>query len=711
MRFHNIKLVFLKELRETLRDRRSLGMMFGIPLILYPALTVATGGLTASTHRRMAQQTARIAIVNPEAAPRLVDRVRSAKEGLRLIEPADPERALAANEADAMLILPEGFERKALAAEDAEILVRLDRSRTAAGHTQSKVERLLDEYEWWVITERLRARGMPATLVKPLKTAVQDVAPPDRRLGSILGMMLPMMLLFTGMLGAFFPAVNATTSEREMGTLESLLVTPASKMELLLGKAGIVILAGLLAAGMNLVSMSLVMWRMVASMASRAAGGFTLDPGALLLCFVAAIPTIVFFAGLTLVVGLFARNYREANSFATPVMMLGMVPMLVGLADPPLTSGLLATPAVNTTLIIREVLTGRATLTAFLIAFGTSTLYALLMLLFAGRVFSTESLVNPAWEPLSLKGFRRRPGPRPRRLPTPDEALALFAVSLLLMLYISPEWMKLGFIPTVIGNELLLVAAPAVIAAWLLRYRWRETFAWRAPAPLELVGATLMGFGILPLVYALVNLQNRVWPQDPEFTRAAVKMLVPALQQQPILAVVITGALAGICEEVLYRGPVQTGLARRLPAWLTLLFGAFLFAAAHMDMHGLLFRTVIGVVLGWIVLRGGSLFPAILMHAVVDWTHFALLSWAVNRAPAGSEAQSLILAERATILLTSPLALLASAALFALGFWLCWRVYQSRQGTPADPDEPGRRASAHRPEEALEPLPVGEPGV
>src|SRR6185295_2721597 len=88
-----------------------------------------------------------------------------------------------------------------------------------------------------------------------------DIASADQRFGKLMAMSLPVLLLMTGMLGALFPALNATTTERELGTLETLLVTPAGRMELLVAKGALVLLSGLLTSALNMLSMSLVIWR------------------------------------------------------------------------------------------------------------------------------------------------------------------------------------------------------------------------------------------------------------------------------------------------------------------------------------------------------------------------------------------------------------------------------------------------------------------
>jgi ABC-type Na+ efflux pump permease subunit/membrane protease YdiL (CAAX protease family) len=632
LRLRIIREVFFKELRETLRDKRSLLIMFGVPLLLYPMLTLSTATLGQQTAKRMQQADARVAVRNAEAAPGLVKALLRPKSGIRLTEVDDPETALKEDRLDAVIIVPAGYEKDVLASKNVELSIQVDRSRSHTDFTEGKIERAVDAYEDEIVKKRLAQYGAPESAVRSLETKTIDTASGDGRFGRMLSMLLPMMLLLTGMLGAFFPAITATTAERELNTLEALLVTPAGRMEILLGKTILVVLSALLTSALNMISMSLVLWRtvsMATSMASNVAPGLQLDAGALGLAYVAAMPTILFFSATVMVVGLFARNYREANSYVTPVMLLSMAPLFVSVMDPTPSLGLLVTPAINSTIVIREVLTGHVEALHYLIAFGSSCLYAGLMLSLAARLFSNEQLVNPAWEPLSTKGLlTRRTGPRPQRLPAIDEALALYAVSLLLNFYIAPEWLKAGLLTTLAGVEILLIAAPAIVFAQLGRYRWRETFSFRSVSPRWFLGAALMALGVLPWMFALVGVQYHIWPPDPATSQAMEKLFRPALERDPWVTILAVGLLAGVCEELLYRGPVQAALMQKMRPWYALWIGGFLFAAAHVDPAGMAYRTLLGVLLGWIVWRSGSVFPAMLAHMLIDSVNLGLARFA-----------------------------------------------------------------------------------
>jgi sodium transport system permease protein len=748
LRMHIVGTVFRKELREMLRDRRSLLIMFGVPLVLYPVLTVALGRLAQSQEAKLKEEAASVVVRNAADAPGLVARLNADGSGLRVLgplpdptatqpaigpatrptpatasapapaatssasapltapatspvapsklDPASPE--LEAGTVDAVLTIPPSAEARALAGEQPEFVVGVNRGRfRAAVSVERKIEKVLREYERWVVERRLGERGVPPAVLAPLKTRTVDVATGGQRLGSLMATMLPLFLLITGTLGALFPAINATTTERERGTLETLLASPAGRTEILLGKGLLVLLGGLVTAGLNVASMAMVLRWLFAgigaggAIAGGAGGGggagaladLAIDPAALGLAYLAAVPTLVFVAALVMVAGLFARTFQEANSLSLPVMLLPLASAAIAVADPPTTAGLLVTPIANTTVLIRDLLTGRATIGAFLLASAASCLYAGLLVSAAARLFNTEQLVNPAWEPLKFRGFgRRAKKPRVPRPPSVDAALALFAVTLLLVLYSAPALAKLPVRPDlqllaiVVVTMLGLIAAPALLLAWLAGYPWVETFSLRRPSWPALAGGALVGVGLVPLVNLLYVLQSAIWPASADTSAAAMRMFLPSVAAHPVLTAVTVGALAGLCEELLYRGPIQAALTRRLPVTFGLFVTAALFSAAHMDAHGFPLRLLLGLVLGYVVLRGGSIFPAMLLHAMYDATQMAEMAWFVHTQGAAKTAEQAVQPSLESLDAAFWLTFAVGTVLLVIGTWLFRRAWR-----------------------------------
>jgi membrane protease YdiL (CAAX protease family) len=330
------------------------------------------------------------------------------------------------------------------------------------------------------------------------------------------------------------------------------------------------------------------------------------------------------------------------------------------------------TPIANTTLIMRDILRDKATVGQFVLAAVSSLVYSGLLLSVAARLFSNEQLVNPAWEPLSMKGLGTRGSARRRpRLPAIDEAIALFAVSLLLIFYVQPSLTRFGLLPMLTITQLALVLAPAVVFAAIGHWHWRATFRLNPTRAGALVGGALLGLGLVPVVSLLSALQRKVWPANPETEKLISDLFVPTLRDHPFLTPVLVGALAGICEELLFRGPVQTALMRKLKPWTAIVVTAVIFAAAHMDLHGLPLRAVLGLVLGWVVWRTGSIFPGMLVHGLYDAGAVAIASWQVHQAGSAAAAASV---EAPVFDAWTGVRLAVGVVLALVGWWMLRRL-------------------------------------
>jgi len=120
----------------------------------------------------------------------------------------------------------------------------------------------------------------------------------------------------------------------------------------------------------------------------------------------------------------------------------------------------------------------------------------------------------------------------------------------------------------------------------------------------------------------------------------------------------------------LFRGPIQTALMRKSRPWVAIAIGAVIFAAAHLDLHGLALRAALGVALGWVVWRSGSIFPAMVLHGLYDAGTVGLAAWEVHHL--GAEGAGPILNGAGVV------RLIIGALLSLVGVWLI-RQLRSRE--------------------------------
>ncbi len=631
MRLDIILTVFRKELTELLRDRRSLMVMFGVPLVVYPLLFMAVGSVAKGKAQEGQQREVKIAVHNAAEAPALVALLKEKERNFNVVTGAEVASGLEKDEITAVIEVPPHAEADWAAGRDtvAPLTLRVDRSRSLTGAAEDRIDAALDAYAQQVIRERLAAKGMTPDILQPIKRSTIDIASKEQRSGKFLAQTVPMLLLITGMLGALFPALNTTTTEKELGTLETLLVSPARRSDLLIAKGLLVCCCSLLTAGLNMASMSAVFLQVAKNTAitattAPAASGLGISPWLLLHAYAAAIPALILFSAMVLCVGLIARTYREASSFATPVMMLPMAGMIVAMMDPPTTNALLMTPVVSTTLIIRDILTSRSNWGDFALVWISSLAYAGLVISMAARLFTNEQLVNPAWEPLSLKGLRRKGTVKRRlRMPTVDEAVVLVLALPLVQFYAGP-WLGKLLTDTkginaplfVLLLQLASVLAPLLIIGTLGRWNWRAVLPTVPVNPMAVAGALLVGPGLaaIGVFYSLLYKTFVHAPTSQANTNVA-ELIESSVNYSPVVAVLAFGVIPGVCEELMFRGGVLSGFRRSLKTPAAVIVTALLFAAVHMDWAGFPLRALLGVVLGFLVVRSASLIPSIILHA------------------------------------------------------------------------------------------------
>ncbi len=224
--------VFVKELGDNLRDRRSLvtALLYALmgPLTLLPLLSlVGRVGDTKVLH---------VAVAGADNAPGLVEHLRERDIDVKPAPP-DPERAVRDLEEDVIVVIPASFGADFRAGKPATVRVISDRSRQTALGEVSRVMRAIDEYGRTVGALRLLARGLAPEIVSAIALEVDDTSTPESK-GAALLAIVPMMLLMSLLLGGANVAVDATAGERERGSLEPLLSTPISSLELVAGKLG-----------------------------------------------------------------------------------------------------------------------------------------------------------------------------------------------------------------------------------------------------------------------------------------------------------------------------------------------------------------------------------------------------------------------------------------------------------------------------------------
>lgn len=496
------------------------------------------------------------------------------------------------------------------------------RSASAAGRVRDMLGRVARAR----LTDRLDRLGITRETITPVVVEQTTLSTP----GSLLSLILPLVLVLMTITSAIYPAIDLTAGEHERGTLETLVVCPVPILDLVVGKFLCIATIALLGATLNLVSVTATVYfgglgellGAAGDGASAASGGGGFPWWAIPVILLSLVPFTVLMSAVLIVVCSFARSFKEAQNYMTPVIIAVLLPALVASLPGARLEGLmLVLPVGNMVLLVREVLSGVPVgAAAFGWAIGSTTLYAVAAVVLAAQVFGREAVLFA--DSVSMRTLLSHKSAKPRRLP-PLTMAALYAAVLFPIWFYLQTFMQQaagGDLATLlrytaVAMPLLFVAVPALMLGhWKIDLRGAWSLA--APRPRDLASAVLLGLSMWTVAHELFVAQQAVLPTPPQLMESN-DALVAALRSQPLwLTLLLIAIIPAICEELFFRGFVMNGLRTATRKWTAIVLAAAAFAMFHFFLFKFSTTFVLGVALGWLCWQSASIWPAIVAHAL-----------------------------------------------------------------------------------------------
>jgi sodium transport system permease protein len=401
MSMRNIGIVYRKELTEALRDRRTLITTFLVPLLLIPVLGAGFTGVMSAVIGNAKKEKPRIMIIGGEDSPGVVEELRKNPKIDVVPTSEDWKDLVVEKKIRAAVEIPPGFQADLSKGQAKTVKINVYGGELKSEFAAANIESLLKEYRDSVATERLMANHLPAELLKPFDVKRQNIAPPEKEAGAILGGIIAYMLILMCLNGAMHPAIDLTAGEKERGTMETILSSPVSRTHLVLGKFLLVMTASLITAVLLMVSVS------VSSAVLQKSGALnqmvdegepvpqlSLGPAAVASAIIMAVPLSVLFSAGLFTIALFAKSHKEAQSYIAPLMFLVVIPavsaMLPGVE---LTPKLAIVPLLNVSLLCKELVTGEYHWNFIILIFLSTCVYAAGALYLAVKMFQRESVL------------------------------------------------------------------------------------------------------------------------------------------------------------------------------------------------------------------------------------------------------------------------------------------------------------------------------
>jgi sodium transport system permease protein len=382
--------VMLKELKDLVRDRRTLSISLVMGPLLIPVLMIGIIGLASKKIISQLEKTLEVPVIGAEHAPNLVAWL----EGQNLsIEPApeDAEEAIRSQAEDVILRIDPEYGEDWRAGRPALVEILHDASREDSRIPVQRVSGLLDAYSNSAGALRLLARGVSPTTGHPLRVAETDLSTPEARQGQFLSF-LPYLLILSGFLGGAYLMIDATAGERERQSLEPLLATPASREAIMSGKVAAAMAFGLLSLLLTLIAFK------AGFQFSNLGTRVDVSAEAIAKLLLVLAPMVLIGTTLLTLIAATAKSVKEATSYMSLLMLLPMIPSIVLMVNPVKDQlWMFAVPFLAQNQIIMKIVRHEAVAPAeWAIYFGVALALGGVMWWLAARVYHREKLAISA---------------------------------------------------------------------------------------------------------------------------------------------------------------------------------------------------------------------------------------------------------------------------------------------------------------------------
>ena len=401
MSLRNVGIVYRKELTEAIRDRRTVISTILVPLLLFPVLSVGFGSLAVMLVGKAKEEVPKVMLRGGGDSPEVVAGLKKLDKIEIVPENPDWKDQIINKEIRAAVEIPSGFQADVAQQKQDTVKIYNYEGELKSEFATDKVEKYLKDYSDTVVKDRLAAKNLPVEVLKPFESKRENVAPPEKVSGAAFGGIIGYMVILLCMTGAMYPAMDLTAGEKERGTMETILSSPISRTHLVLGKFFLILTAALGTAALSVLSMG-VSFNLLSHYTGKtadgraAAAGFILHlgPKTVASVFLMALPIAVLFAAVLMTIALFAKTYKEAQSYLTPMTFIVIIPAIASmLPGVELTSKLALVPILSTSLLCKELVAGTYHWNLIAIIFSSTCVYAAAALFIAIKMFQRESVL------------------------------------------------------------------------------------------------------------------------------------------------------------------------------------------------------------------------------------------------------------------------------------------------------------------------------
>ena len=396
MNWKNIKAIFTKEIIGAIRDKRTLIAMIIVPLVFYPLLFIGMGYLNQVGSKKSEDAVSMIAVNGAEFALQLSEYLENQEKINITIQEVDTFAKLKNGEIQAIIEIPPQFDDKIKQGEPSRLVLKYDTTEVKSRVAQKRINQAIDEYSRKIVIQRLSGLNLKEEIIHPLVIETENVASSEKVAGAFLGFLMPYLVIILIFAGAMHTAIDITAGEKERGTIATLLVSQISRLEIVLGKCLAVMMVSFTSMTIGLIgiSISLLSGNAIAGSGNIEGIKLGITPNSIFLLFLILLPLVGLTSSVLVIVGIFARNIKEASSYITPIYMLTIFLGIISISQGMELSGnMFLIPVLNSSFVFKEILIGKIYWSHIITTFSANIIFAGIALFGATRLFNKEEVL------------------------------------------------------------------------------------------------------------------------------------------------------------------------------------------------------------------------------------------------------------------------------------------------------------------------------
>lgn len=640
-----ITTLFKKEMLDVLRDKKTVIMMLVVPIILYPLIFVVVMQVMAAISSSMEEQNYKVAIeaeddgaflqrlmakdeksrdesaVNEEGSQESADTVANHDENadgsettytITMVDPEsidDYERALEAEELDV-------YVRGTMQNGKLQYDVYYISSVTNSNYAMNIVMDVFDEYQDELTKSKIEEAGLDIhEILEPVLYENKDTASREQSLGSIMGSILPFMLVISLLMGTMYPAIDTTAGERERGTLETILTLPVTNRQLIVSKFLTVALIGMISALLNIISMggiAVYMYKIFGMQTDAADIDMARFYPAILVGILAILAFSLFISAVTMCVTSFAKSYKEANNYITPLMLVVLFTGYIGfIPNIELTRTMAMVPVANICLLIKNILVFKIDYMIIAVVLISNIAYAVFAILFLSKIYDSESILFSDGKG-GMQLFERRANLQKGGVPAVSDVWFVAALTIVLVLY-AGGMLQLKFgLAGVFGTQMIILLVPLAVVLYTKK-DIRLTYGFQKIGMISFLGAFFAILGMIPINIVVSYILTSLFPAGAESVESMFSIIMGGNAASVLFVTAVTPA---VCEEMLFRGFIYHSMKARYRVSVAIGLTAVLFGIYHMSLIRFIPTAFAGLIFCCAVYKTGSIYSSMMMHFI-----------------------------------------------------------------------------------------------